>query len=236
MPESLDVLVVAKTVATTRFPIEQSAIGGIDRASGRWVRIVPFPFGERDADPPVRKWSWLQVSAERATGDPRPESFQVGAEIVEVGYVEAKEGWRLRWPFVRAHLRASLEALAELSRSGVATVGFVRPAKGASIAVDTLTLRMRCDAPDCPEEHALPILDWEVRETTRALHEREPLAWRAKAEAMWGGALFERFDVHVLLSTFAQSPGRFYVAGLFYPPRAAESAEEHAAHARRGAT
>lgn len=231
--ESLDVLVLAKTVATTRFPVEQSAIGGVDRASGRWVRLVPFPFGERDSTPPVRKWSWLQVNTERASSDPRPESLQAEGEILEVGYVEAKDGWRLRWPFVRAHLRGSLEELAELSKTGVATVGFVRPAPGAAIAIDSLTLRMRCESADCREEHALPILDWEVRETTRALHEREPLGWRAKAEAMWGETLFERFDVHVLASAFAQSPGRFYVAGLFYPPRSAESAEEHAAHARR---
>ncbi len=230
--DRLDLLVIAKTIATTRFPVEPASIGGVDRASGRWLRVVPFAFGERDSQPPVRKWSWLELEGKRAERDPRPESVEASGEIVEVGYVEAKEAWRLRWPFVRAHLRGSLEELAELSREGTATVGFVRPASGAAIALDSLTLRMRCDAASCAEEHALPVLDWEVRETTRALHEREPLTWRAKAQAMWGARLFERFDVHVLLSSFAQAPARFYVAGLFYPPRAAEPAEVHAAHAR----
>jgi hypothetical protein len=205
----------------------------VDRASGRWVRLVPFPFGERDTQPPIRKWSWIQVTAGRASRDPRPESLEAEADIAEVGYLEAKDAWRLRWPFVRPHLRDSIETLAELSKSAAATVGFVRPAPGAGIAVDSLTLRMRCGSDTCREEHALPILDWEVRETTRALHQREPLAWRAKAEAMWGDALFERFDVHVLVSSFAQAPTRFYVAGLFYPPRALETAEQHAAHTLR---
>ena len=233
MPETLDILAIAKTVPTTRFPVEQGSLGGVDRASGRWVRVIPLRFGERDSDPPVRKWSWLQVSGEPRSGDPRPESFRAEGEIQEVGYVEAKDGWKLRWPFVRPHLRESLELLTDLSRGGVATTGFVRPAPGASIAIDSMTLRMRCLSENCREDHALPILDWEVRETTRVLHEREPLAWRAKADAMWGASFFERFDVHVLVSSFAQATTRFYVAGLFYPPKAAESAEQHAAHARR---
>jgi len=229
--DTLDLLVIAKTVATTRFPIEQTGLGGVDRASGRWVRVVPFPFGERDSEPPVRKWSWLQLAGDRQASDPRPESVRPEGEVHEVGYVEAKDGWKLRWPFVRPHLRESIELLTELARGGVATAGFVRPAPGASIALDSMTLRMRCLSDGCREEHALPILDWEVRETTRALHEREPLRWRAKAEAMWGGSFFDRFDVHVLLSTFAQAATRFYVAGLFYPPKKAESIEQHAAHA-----
>src|SRR5919201_3581555 len=232
MSDTLDVLAIAKTVATSRFPVEQASIGGVDRASGRWVRLVPFRFGERDSDPPVRKWSWLQVSGEWQAGDPRPESFRPEGEVHDVGYVEAKDGWKLRWPFVRPHLRESLELLTELSRGGVATTGFVRPAPGASIAIESMTLRMRCLSESCREEHALPILDWEVRETTRALHERDPLSWRAKAETMWGSPFFDRFDVHVLLSSFAQATTRFYVAGLFYPPKAVESAAEHAAHAR----
>ncbi len=229
--QTLDVLVIAKTVGTTRFPVERSAIGAVDRASGRFVRIVPFPFGERDSQPPVRKWAWLQVAGRRATGDPRPESFEPEGEIAEVGYVEAKDGWKLRWPFVRPHLRDSLETIQELSKGGVATAGFVKPAPGAAIAIDSLTLRMRCASDSCREEHALPVLDWEVRETTRALHEREPLTWRTKAEAMWGRGLFERFDVHVLVSAFAQAQARFYVAGLFYPPMERETPEAHAAHA-----
>src|SRR5918912_680272 len=71
MAETLDVLVIAKTVATTRFPVEQSSLGGVDRASGRWVRLVPFPFTERDSEPPVRKWSWPTVAGTWQATDPR---------------------------------------------------------------------------------------------------------------------------------------------------------------------
>lgn len=229
--DEIDVLVIAKTVATTRFPVEPASLGGVDRASGRWLRLTPFPFGARDSEPPISKWSWLHLRPRPARADARPESLEVDGEVRVIDYVSARDGWKLRWPFVRAHLRDSLETLVDLSRRGVASVGFVRPAPGASIALDSLTLRMRCASESCGEEHALPILDWEIRETTRALHEKDALGWRAKAEAMWGTQLFARFDVHALLSAYAQAPTRFYVAGLFYPPRETETAEEHAAHA-----
>lgn len=225
-------LVIAKTVATTRFPFEQASISGVDRASGRWVRIVPFRFGTRDSEPPIPKWSWVQIRVKKASGDPRSESVELEGQPNLVGYVEARESWKLRWPFVRPHVRDSIEALAELSREGVASVGFVRPAR-AEISMDALTLRMRCLTDLCREDHVMPILDWEVRETTRALHERDLAGWREKAEAMWGATLFERYDVHVLVSAFAQAPSRFFVAGLFHPPRMPESADEHAAHATR---
>jgi hypothetical protein len=231
--EEHDVLVLAKIVGSTRFPVEQTALVGVDRASGRLLRVVPFAFGARDTEPPIAKWTWLQMRLRSAERDPRPESVSPEGDIAAVGYVEARDGWKLRWPFVRPHLRGSLEELTELSRAGVASAGYVRPARGAAVAMDSMSLRMRCDSQECRDEHTLPILDWEVRETSRSLHEREPLAWRTRAEAMWGAGFFERYDVHVLVSAFAQAPSRFFVAGLFYPPRAAETAAEHAAHAHR---
>lgn len=230
-----DLLIVAKMVGSTRFPVEQPSLVGVDRAGGRLLRVVPFTFGARDTEPPIAKWTWLQVRARKADHDPRPDSISLDGDVLAVGYVEARDGWKLRWPFVRPHLRDSLEELTELSRSGVATLGYVRPAPEAGIELESMNLRIRCASEACREEHVLPILDWEVRETSRSLHERGPLDWRSKAEAMWGSNFFARYDVHVLVSSFAQAPSRFFVAGLFYPPRMVESAEEHAAHTAHGA-
>ena len=42
--------------------------------------------------------------------------------------------------------------------------------------------------------------------------------------------LFEKYDVHLLLSSYAQAPSKFYVASVFYPPRQAEDAHEHLHH------
>ena len=40
----------------------------------------------------------------------------------------------------------------------------------------------------------------------------------------------ERYDVHLLLSAYAQAPTKLYVAGLFYPPKVAVDAHEHVHH------
>src|SRR5438034_813960 len=65
---------------------------------------------------------------------------------------------------------------------------------------------------------------------TSATRERYGPAWATKFRQTWGAGLAEKFDVHFLLSTYAQAPTKLYVAGLFYPPKAAEDPHEHAHH------
>ena len=139
-------------------------------------------------------------------------------------------GWRLRWPFVRAHLRGSAESIVELARGRAATVGFVRPEPDIDVVQLPLRFRFRCGSDDCATTHELPVLDWELNSMTRATRERYGPAWATKFRQTWGAGLAEKFDVHFLLSTYAQAPTKLYVAGLFYPPKAAEDPHEHAHH------
>src|SRR5213592_4065081 len=106
-----DVLVLAKTIAANEFPVERPGVIAQDRASGALLRLAPFPWKGADTDPPVQRWAWLQLGASKDERDPRPETHTVQGEIIPTGYVDAKDGWRLRWPFVRPHLRGSVEAL-----------------------------------------------------------------------------------------------------------------------------
>jgi hypothetical protein len=144
--------------------------------------------------------------------------------------VDAKDAWRLRWPFVRAHLRGSLESLAELARAGAASAGFVTP-RELDVVQLPLRLRFRCASEDCAGTHELPVLDWELLEVGRATRERYGPQWATRFRETWGAPLLERYDVQLLLSSYAQSPARFYVAALFHPPRATEDAHEHLHHA-----
>ena len=78
--------------------------------------------------------------------------------------------------------------------------------------------------------HELPLLDWELQEMARLSRERYGPQWATRFRESWGARLLERFDVHVLLSSYAQAPSKFYVASLFAPPRAAEDEHAHAHH------
>lgn len=224
-----DVLAMAKTIAANEFPVERPSVIGVDRESGNLLRLSPFPWKGNDTDPPIAKWGWLHVNTAPDSRDPRPETLGVEGEIAMTAYLDAKDAWRLRWPFVRPHLRGSLESLQELARERLATAGFVRPAHGDVVQLP-LRYRFRCDSDECTTTHELPILDWEVHEMARLTRERYGQQWATQFRATWGQGLFEKYDVHLLLSSYAQSPSKFYVAGLFYPPRQVEDEHTHLHH------
>ena len=224
-----DVLALAKTVAANDFPVERPSVIGVDRETGRLIRLSPFPWKANDTDPPIQKWGWLHVTASPEQRDPRPETVAVETDIAMTAYVDAKEGWRLRWPFVRPHLRGSLESLTALARERVASAGFIRPAEGDVVQLP-LRYRFRCASDECAVTHELPILDWELQEMARLSRERYGQQWATRFRESWGAGLLARFDVHLLLSSYAQQPSKFYVAGLFTPPREAEDAHAHHHH------
>ena len=224
-----DVLVLAKTVAANDFPVERPAVVGVDRETGGLLRLAPFPWKGADTDPPVQRWSWIQVRVARDERDVRAETVTVDDVIAATGYVDAKDGWRLRWPFVRAHLHGSLESLAELARGRATTVGFVAVAE-LDVLQLPLRMRFRCANEDCAATHELPVLDQELHAMAVLTRERYGAAWATKFRESWGAPLLERYDVHLLLSAYAQAPSKFHVAGLFYPPRTTEDAHEHGHH------
>lgn len=225
-----DILVVGKVIGTGDFPVERPSLLGIDRETGALTRLCPFPWKGTDTDPPVPKWAWLHTGTRAAELDPRPESREAVGDVSLTAYVDAKDGWRLRWPFVRPHVVPSLEAMQQRARDGLATAAFVRPAADADVMQLPLRLRFRCDDASCATHHELPILDWELHEMARATRERYGSTWATQFRQTWGAPLFERFDVHVLISTYAQAITKPYVAGLFYPPRAGEDEHVHAHH------
>lgn len=230
-----DVLVLAKTVAANDFPVERPSVIGIDRESGRLLRLAPFPWKGADTDPPILRWAWIQARTVVAAFDPRTGSVGVEGEVSQTAYLDAKEGWRLRWPFVRSHLHGSLESLLQDARAGAVSAGFVKVGAEWDLLQLPLRATFRCASDDCTGPHELPILDWELHEMSRAARERHGAVWATKFRETWGRALSERYDLHVLLSSYAQSPSKLYVAGLFYPPREAEDAHAHAHHAQHRA-
>ena len=155
--------------------------------------------------------------------------IMISGQIAMTAYVDAKDSWRLRWPFVRPHLHGSLESLGELARQRIASAGFVRPSEGDVMQLP-LRYRFRCASDECTTTHELPVLDWEVSEMARLSRERYGPQWATRFRESWGARLFERFDVHLLVSSYAQAPSRFYVASVFAPPKEAEDEHTHAHH------
>src|SRR6185503_9122234 len=167
-----DVLAIAKTIAANEFPVERASVIGVDRESGRLLRLSPFPWKGNDTDPPLLRWSWIHARTLKDERDVRPETVNVEGEVTATAYVDAKDAWRLRWPFVRPNLHGSLESLQALARDRAATIGFVRPEPDGDVLHLPLRLRFRCASEDCVETHELPVLDWELHEMARLSRER----------------------------------------------------------------
>src|SRR5207247_236428 len=139
-----------------------------------------------DTDPPLPKWAWVHAATRPSPYDPRPESVEPEGEILTTAYVDAKDGWRLRWPFVRPHVRASVEEVQQLARDGESSLAFVRPAPDIDVLQLPLRLRFRCDDASCSTYHELPILDWELHEMTRLTRERYGSRWATEFRRAWG--------------------------------------------------
>ncbi len=66
-----DVLAIAKTIAANEFPVERASVIGVDRESGRLLRLSPFPWKGNDTDPPLLRWSWIQRAGCATRNDER---------------------------------------------------------------------------------------------------------------------------------------------------------------------
>ncbi|MBI3522011.1 MAG: hypothetical protein HY071_02780 [Chloroflexi bacterium] len=229
-PADRDLLVLAKTIAANEFPVERPSVVGVDRETGGLLRLTPFPWKGNDSDPPVQRWTWLHASAGNAPRDPRRDSREVSGELLTTAYVDAKDGWRLRRPFIRPLERGSLEELQSIGRAGGPTLGIVVPSEQADVLQLPLRLRFRCADEACTTAHDLPVLDWELHEMARVTRERHGARWATRFRETWGAALFARYDVRLVVSAYAQSPAKHYVAAVIAVPKELEDAHEHLHH------
>jgi hypothetical protein len=100
------------TVRTYPSPAKKSAeascTGGIT-ADGEWTRLYPVPYRLMDDERRFSKWQWINVSVLKAASDPRPESFKVNIDSIEVGAaVGTQDRWRERRELIEPLRRPSL--------------------------------------------------------------------------------------------------------------------------------
>jgi hypothetical protein len=123
------VLIVVRTypVPATK-SIEASCTAGIT-AEGEWIRLFPIPYRLMDQEKRFSKWQWIEVSALRATNDPRPESYKLNVDTTEPGeMVGPQDGWRARRQLIEPLRRPSMCRIrAERDGRGYPPLGFFRP-------------------------------------------------------------------------------------------------------------
>ena len=111
------VLMIVKTYPTpsTKYG-ELVCTAGIRLRDGQWVRIYPFPFRTVERGYQFAKWDVLEMPLRKASGDPRPESYNL-IDLNSIRHVETiKTGdlyWSRRMPHIRVTAVASVRELTE---------------------------------------------------------------------------------------------------------------------------
>ena len=82
--ESKRVLITGKAYPNpSESYIETVCTGGIT-AEGELIRLFPIPYRYLDPQQQYKKWSWIDVEAQKADRDPRKESFRVRDDSIAV--------------------------------------------------------------------------------------------------------------------------------------------------------
>lgn len=110
--------------------IEVSCTGGITE-DGKWIRLFPVPYRFLDGDKQFKKYEWIKVSVTKATNDPRPESFKLNADTIEIGKsISTKNEWRARRELIKPLLCHSMcQIRRERDEADWPTLGIFKPAE-----------------------------------------------------------------------------------------------------------
>jgi hypothetical protein len=108
--------------------------GGVFKDTGTLVRLYPIPLRFMDDAKLFAKYQWIAADVKRNESDPRPESYKVRYDSIEVlGKVETKKGgdWSTRAATVLQprNVFQSVEALQDRQKTDRTSLGIVKPAE-----------------------------------------------------------------------------------------------------------
>jgi hypothetical protein len=126
--------------------IEASCTGGVTQ-DRKWIRLFPVPYRFLDEDKRFTKWQWIDVEAIRAIGDPRPESFKLKPDKIQiVGEVGTKDAWRARRDLLKPLLRPSMcQIRRERDQRGSPTLGLFKPATIKRLVIEPISDQWTAD-------------------------------------------------------------------------------------------
>jgi hypothetical protein len=131
---------VLVTVRTYPLPasktIEASCTGGVTQ-DGDWIRLFPVPYRFLDEDKRFTKWQWIDVEVIKATSDPRPESFKLKPEKIQiVGEIGKKDEWRARRLLKPLLRRSMCQIRRERDENESPTLGLFKPAEIKRLVIE----------------------------------------------------------------------------------------------------
>jgi hypothetical protein len=105
--------------------------GGVFADTKALVRLYPIPLRYLDDTRVFKKYQWIEADVAKAPDDPRPESYRINCEGVEVGeFIPTRKNWAERAPWIiqPQSLFPSVEALQKAQAERGVSLGIVKPA------------------------------------------------------------------------------------------------------------
>jgi hypothetical protein len=110
---------------------ETVCTGGIFEDTKGFVRLYPIPLRYLDGEQAFKKYQWIEADVRKATKDPRPESYNVRCDTIELGEtIPTTNGdWsrRAEWVLQPNHIFRSVEALQAAWEKDGTSIGMVKP-------------------------------------------------------------------------------------------------------------
>lgn len=123
------VLIVVRTYPVPAHKgTEVSCTAGVTE-DRQWIRLFPVPYRFLQQDQRFTKYQWVEVEIRKATGDTRPESFNLNIDTLHpLETVSTERGWRKRKEILGELVRPSMCAIRdERDRDGHPTLGLFKP-------------------------------------------------------------------------------------------------------------
>lgn len=135
--ETKKAFVTVKTYPTPSATyIETTCVSGITD-DGRWIRLHPIRFRSLEEENKFPRYSWIQLRANKATRDSRPESYHVDETSIQVlKNVPTTNNWQERREIVESMLSQSIEDLRDQQATRHTSLGVIRPKEITSFSIE----------------------------------------------------------------------------------------------------
>lgn len=112
--------------------------GGVFADTTRLVRLYPIPLRYLDDERVFKKYQWIEAEVARNLSDPRPESFRIAPDGIELGETIPTDrgNWddRAKWVIQPHNIFSSVETLQAQQKQDRTSLGLVKPAKVTGVS------------------------------------------------------------------------------------------------------
>ncbi|MBN1764322.1 MAG: hypothetical protein JW860_03615 [Sedimentisphaerales bacterium] len=127
--ESKKVLITVKAYPNpSKKYTETVCCAGIDLESNKWIRLYPIPFRDLDESQKFKKYTVIELKAEKSNKDHRPESFRIDSDSISIiEHIDTRKKWQRRKEIIMPTISSSFCSILDEANKGITSLGMFQP-------------------------------------------------------------------------------------------------------------